>query len=174
MSTYPARIYRPRGFTLLEMMVVMGLMALIFFIALPAFQNMLQGPLQREVNRLSGVLRLVRTEAVLTRSRFQLVFDLKKRQYRVDEALNDGSYAARQDPPQFSQHVFPPSFRLRDIVLFGEGGRRLSDQEVPILIDGSGFVVPFLLHFDEDSKPYTLKVRGFSGAAELVQGHVDR
>ncbi|MFB3079097.1 MAG: type II secretion system protein, partial [Lysobacterales bacterium] len=62
MRTSPARSCNrqcsPPGFTLVELMVVMGLLALVMLLALPALQNLLEGSLQREVRRLSGVVRL--------------------------------------------------------------------------------------------------------------------
>ncbi len=62
----------------------MGLLGLVMFLALPALQNLLEGSLQREVRRLSGVVRLLRNEAVLTNSRFRLMSFLSPLRYKME------------------------------------------------------------------------------------------
>ena len=153
---------------------VLGLLALVMFLALPALQNLLEGSLQREVRRLSGVVRLLRNEAVLTNSRFRLMFDLDKGEYRVEQRDEFGDYEQRDDPKELRPHAFPSSFDIKDLVLFGEVSRAEPETVVPIIIDSSGYVDPFLLHFSDGAAEYTLRVTGFTGRIDLVEGYVDQ
>ncbi len=155
-------------------MVVLGLLALVMLLALPALQNLLEGSLQREVRRISSVVRLLRNEAVLTNSRFRLMFDLDDGAYHVEQRNESGAYEQRTDPKELRPHAFPSSFEIKDLVLFGEVSRQEREKVVPIIVDSSGYVDPFLLHFSDGDAEYTLRVTGFTGRIELVEGYVDQ
>jgi hypothetical protein len=153
-------------------MLVLALLGMVMMLAVPAFQSLLQGSLEREINRLTGVVRLLRNEAVLTRRPFRIVFYLKQAKYQVEERTPFGEYVVRQDPKSLRPHRFPESFVLREMVVFGSRFDRLRDQPVPVSINASGFIQPFLLHFSEDGELWTLKVEGFSAEMKLVAGEV--
>ncbi len=155
-------------------MLVLGLLAVIMFLAVPGFQNLLQGTLQQEVNRLSGVIRLLRNEAVLTNTRYRLMFDLKAGRYFVEQQDEYGAFVRREDPAALRGHAFPEDLALQDVVLFG----RIEDEDraepLPIVVDGSGYVDPFLLRFTHGGSDYTLRVAGFTGRVTLEEGHAER
>ena len=183
MRTFPAAIFSrvasrrhlgPRGgFSLLELLAVLLLMGLLLGIGLPAFQNMLQGGLQREVKRLTGILRLLRNEAVLTRTPFQLIIDLDGHAYRVEEEDPDGELIPRDDPAEFRRHELPSGFELQEFELFGQGGQVIQNGEVGVRVDSSGFMDPFLLRFIFEEKPYTLRVATLAGRLDLEEGHLE-
>jgi prepilin-type N-terminal cleavage/methylation domain-containing protein len=166
-------VRKPSAFTLIELMLVLGLLAIVMLLALPTFQNLLQGDLQREVNHLAGVIRLLRNEAVLTHTRFRLVLEPKENRFHVEEENLDGQYVRREQPKVLREHGFPSSFGIKDVVHFGEVIRTDRGEPIPIQLDPSGMVDPFLLHFTEGDTPYTLRVSGFTGRVELLDGHVD-
>ena len=139
-------------------------------LGLPAFQNMLQGGLQGEVKRLTGILRLLRNEAVLTRKPFQLVFDLDAGSYRVMEVAADGTLLPRDEPAEFRPHALPAEIHLREFDLFGAGGQKVRTGEVGVRVDASGFMDPFVLRFTDGDVPYALRVATLAGRLELLQG----
>ncbi len=165
------RTHGRQGFTLLEMLVVLVLLSLIVGVSLPVFQTLLQGQVQRETTRLAGLIRALRNEAVLTRSDFRLVVSLKERAYWVEQRV-DGRYRPREEPPLLRKHVFPDAFRLTDLVVLGGSHTPLVERPVPLTVDASGFVDPFLLHFTVDNTDYTLKVTGFRADMDLLRGYV--
>lgn len=66
---------RSLAFTLLELMVVIGLMAIVVALVVPAFSSMTRGnALTRAVNDVSGLLELGRAEAMSSRSYVYLGF----------------------------------------------------------------------------------------------------
>ena len=61
----PRRHVRSRGFTLIELMVVLTISALLFAIGVPAFQNAaLGGRLSAAANNLLASIQLARSEAI--------------------------------------------------------------------------------------------------------------
>ncbi len=152
---------------------MLALMGLVMMLAVPAFTSLLQDSLDKEINRLTGVLRMVRNEAVLTGKTFRLMFELRERRYFVEEKTRFGTFVAREDHKALRPHQLPESFELKYIEVFGNRFERLRDRPVPVLVNTSGFVQPFLLHFTEDGKPWTLRVKGFTAQISLEAGDVE-
>jgi len=176
MRTYPVKTCsppRPRGFTLIELLLVLALASMILLIGLPAFQNMLQSPLQQEVNHATGLIRLLRNEAVLTNTRYRLMVDLKHNRYFVQRQDDLGTFETVADPRELRPHPLPRRMELEDLVLLGRTYRTDETEPIPIVVDASGYVDPFLLHFSYDGTEHTLRGSGFTGRLELVDGHVD-
>jgi prepilin-type N-terminal cleavage/methylation domain-containing protein len=177
MRTSPARTSSPRApaaaFTLIELLLVLALMSVVLLIGLPAFQSLLQSSLQQEVNHLTGVIRLLRNEAVLTNTRYRIMLNLKDGRYSVERQNDAGTYDVVKDPRELAPHSFPSAMTVQDLVLLGRTYKTDEPDPLPIIVDSSGYVDPFLLHFSLDDKSYTLRVAGFTGRVELVDGHVD-
>ena len=158
----------------MELMLVLALLGVVMLIALPAFQNLLQGALQLEVNRITGVIRLLRNEAVLTNTRYRLMLSLKDNRYFVERQDELGSYETVQDPQELRPYSFPSGWQTQKLLLLGRIFRNDEPEPVPVLVDSSGYVDPFLLHFTQGGEDYSLRVSGFTGRVELVNGYVDK
>ncbi|MFI5400126.1 MAG: prepilin-type N-terminal cleavage/methylation domain-containing protein [SAR324 cluster bacterium] len=159
------------GFTLLEMLVVMLLMALIAGFTVPLFQTLLEGQVQREATRLSQLIRILRNEALLTQTDFHLVFDLQRQSYWV-EARSGDTYRPRTDAAVLRTHTLPGSFAVTDLTVMGNVYTpRAEERPVPITVDPSGFVDPFFLHFTVNGAAYTFKVFGFRTEVDLLNGY---
>ena len=174
---YPAKSFSRRrrsnqGFTLIELMVILVLLVVLMFVALPAFQNMIQGRVEEEVKHLSGVIRLLRNEAVLGRKSFRIVFKVEQSLYTVEEKGEDGNYLELDHPAVLKPHRLPDSFVIDRIFMYGKDVSRDRKVPVPVGLDSSGFIDPFLLQFTEGDTAHTLRVTGFMGKADLVEGHV--
>ncbi len=152
-------------------MLVLLLLGLLMFLAMPAFQSLLEGTAQRETARLVGVVRMLRNEAVLTRKPFRLVIDLKQGEYLVEERTLDGKYVERSDPRLLAKYRLPKAFQIKDLILNGNTRYPLVDRRVDLMLDVSGFMDPFWLRFSVDGVNYTLKVSGFTSDVDLVKGH---
>jgi len=155
-------------------MLVVVLMGVIMLLAVPTFQSLLQTPLQQEVGRLAGVIRLLRNEAVLTRSTYRLMLDLKRARYFVQRQDLEGNYTEVSDPKVLAPHDLPRSLELDDLSLLGRVYKTDEPEPLPVLVDASGYMDPFLLRLTYGDEAYTLRVAGFTGRVELVAGHVDR
>lgn len=61
-------MHRSNGFTLIELMIVIALVALIASYGIPQFNTMMQnGRISTQVNELQGLMQLARSEAVTSR-----------------------------------------------------------------------------------------------------------
>jgi hypothetical protein len=153
------------------MLVVLMVLALLVGVSLPAIQSLLEGQVQRETTRLASLVRMLRNEAVLSGSDYRLVIDLKERSYWVEQRI-EGRFQPRKEPGLMRKHLFPASFVLTDLVVMGGSHTPLIERPVPLTVDTSGFMDPFLLHFSADGADYTLKVSGFRADMDLLRGYV--
>jgi prepilin-type N-terminal cleavage/methylation domain-containing protein len=160
-----------QGFTLLEMLVVLVLLALMAGISMPVFQSLLIGPVQREATQLASLIRALRNEAVLTRTDFHLVIDPKARTYWVEQRTDQG-FRKKEEPAMLRPHLLPASFVVQDVSVLGTTTSLLDERPIPLTVDASGFVDPFLLHFSADGTDYTFKVSGFRAELDLLVGYV--
>ena len=69
-------------------------------------------------------------------------------------------------------HQLPDELRLQDVMLYGNVNNRLTNQEVPIAFDPSGFMDPFLLHFQDGGEDWTFRV-SFMGRSDALEGYSD-
>ncbi|HZI83330.1 MAG TPA: GspH/FimT family pseudopilin [Casimicrobiaceae bacterium] len=75
---------RPAGFTLLEMMIVLVLMAIIASVVIPIFgPGVSTTELKRSARELAAGLRLARSQAIAQRTEAILELDLAARSFRV-------------------------------------------------------------------------------------------
>ena len=67
-----------KGFSFLELMVVIALAALLAGYAVPNFTALFTSPQEKEYQHLTKVLRMLRTDALLRSQAYCLSFDLKE------------------------------------------------------------------------------------------------
>ena len=74
-----------RGFTLLELLCSLGMMSLLFAIALPRVSAVLPGlVLDQAARQIVSDLELVRLKAINRNNRVRALFDLDQAQYRIE------------------------------------------------------------------------------------------
>jgi prepilin-type N-terminal cleavage/methylation domain-containing protein len=73
-----------RGFTLVEIMVVLGIIAGLSVLAVATLNGLTNSRLDGEALRFSGVLRLVHGRAAINGLRYQVVINLDDASYRVE------------------------------------------------------------------------------------------
>ena len=67
-----------KGFSFLELMVVIALAALLAGYAVPNFTALFTSPQEKEYQHLTKVLRMLRTDALLRSQDYCLSFDIKE------------------------------------------------------------------------------------------------
>lgn len=109
-----------RGFTLLEITLVIAILGIVLGVVVPRLRDPGQAELKAQARRLVMTFRLVRSEAVLHGTPFRLNFDLDEGRYWItsaegDEGLEDGlgtlgalaRGAVLKEPVAFVDVAFP-------------------------------------------------------------------
>jgi prepilin-type N-terminal cleavage/methylation domain-containing protein len=160
-----------RGFTLLELAVVMFLMGLVLTIAMPYFGSLQTSQMRSEARRLASRANYLYQEAGSQKVILRLTFDL----------ANNGYFASRLDPfaakPAFQPEsgpagmrvVMPAGIWIRDVTVEGLGTVRrglVSAQFYP-----GGSVDATLIHLaDSKGEVFTLLIDPFSGHVSIARG----
>ena len=104
----PSRRRDPLGFTLTELLIVIGLIVLVIALAVPAFRAMSGGrSIDAAQNQLAAVLGVARAEAIGLQKVRGVFFYLDPATERVNAALVQEVSYAPEDPPDY-----PPDYYL--------------------------------------------------------------
>jgi prepilin-type N-terminal cleavage/methylation domain-containing protein len=83
------RTFNDAGFTLVEILVVIGLIGLVMGIAVPNIGMALKMNLQGSTRELATIIRTAHDEAVLKGQVYRIAFDIDKSQYWVESGDRD-------------------------------------------------------------------------------------
>lgn len=112
-----------RGFTLLELLIVLALIGLITAVAAPNFSGTLQSVQTRSaVKKVSAILRYARNQAVASQEIHRVVFDLDGRKVIFESAADSGAEAT-------SVKKIREDYTLPDRVTFQEARNRQGEIE---------------------------------------------
>jgi len=162
-----------KGFSFLELMVVIALAALLAGYAVPNFTALFTSPQEKEYQHLTKVLRMLRTDALLRSQAYCLSFDLKEQKLIPGligpEGCGDGENQEEDWPRWLKEHEFPEEFALQDARYSSNTQSQNPSSNFEVLIDNSGFVTPFLLTFlDADGQRFwEMESVGILGKLEL-------
>jgi len=164
-----------RGFTFLEILVVITLVVLLVGMAVPQFFALFSKAHEVEYKHLKSVLKMLRNDAVLKSTSYCLIFDLKNQQMLVSGEYPTGKCSEEflQEPKILKAHVFPEDLNLREAKPaeshYLSSGANADFLEVHI--NSSGFVTPFFLLFSlpDSSKSWQIESSGIMGKLELSE-----
>ncbi len=89
------------GFTLLELMIVVFLIALALAIGLPSFNALTYAKLRKASVRLAGTIRFLYSQAAIKSKCMRLTFDLKRHSYKVEIAMDGWCLIDRKQKTAF-------------------------------------------------------------------------
>lgn len=160
-----------RGFTLLEIAVVLFLMGLMMLIAMPYFGGYRHAQMKSEVRRLAGRATYLYDEASSRKLIIRLVFDLDRNGYFV---LTADPYAMKptfvSDNSSWGAPVeFPPAIRLHDVTV--EGAGTFNRGQVATQFYPQGYADATLLHVvDASGDVMTLGIDPLTGQVRIAAG----
>lgn len=172
-KTRDLKTNRLKGFTFLEIMVVLTLVMLLIGMAIPQFFALFSKPHESEFKHLNSVLKILRNEAVLRSTSYCLIFDLKLQQMMTAEERESGKCGNEYvNKPKFLKpHEFPENLRLQEAQLAERNYTSFTSTSdlLEVHINSSGFVTPFLLVFSlpDDSKSWKIESKGITGKLDL-------
>lgn len=110
------------GFSLLELMVVMVLVALLMVIAIPAIRSISQADVKGEIMRLAGLTSEVYARAAVSGINHRISFDLEEGSYWVEEKA--------QEAGEFSPDLGYEEL-MKELQNQSEENRKKMDQFIP-------------------------------------------
>jgi general secretion pathway protein H len=164
-----------RGFTLLEIAVVLFLMGLMLLIAMPYFGGVTNAQLKSASRRLAGRATYLFEEASTRKLVIRLIFDMDRNGYYVVTA---DPYAA--EPAFRPDHstsgapvMLPNTVRIRDVTVEGIG--TLSQGVIASQFYPQGYVDATLVHLiDTRGRVMTLGIDPLTGQVAIANGDLSQ
>ena len=151
-----------KGFTLIELSLIILLIGVILVFALPKLDNIWDTKLRTAARRLSGTIQSLFDESVLKKKPYQIVFDITNRSYSISAS----------EVVEIAKKVnLPDKIFIKDIVTPTEG--RITDGTVPIRFYPDGFVEKNIIHLSDGKKDYTLVTTPLTGKVKIMEGYVE-
>jgi general secretion pathway protein H len=114
---------RPRGLTLLELLVVLGLMAIVASVGIPMFVGAVSNTeLRTAAREVAAGLRYARSEALAQKRETVVVYDVERRTFRVDRDSREHALPRGIDMKLFGALSDIANPRVGAIRFFPDGG----------------------------------------------------
>jgi prepilin-type N-terminal cleavage/methylation domain-containing protein len=163
-----------RGFTLIELTVVLFLIGILFFTAIPSLGNFLYQTDMKQVARsLKGAVLVLRSKSITSRRNTLIHFD-------VDRGLYWGSYERSRDARKPDPHDpdpvpiqrLPKGVRFLDVA--NVNTPKTTQGIVHSLFNPKGVFEETVIHLtDENDRVLTIIINAFTGRFILHDSYVD-
>ena len=194
----PSKRRSAAGFTLLEILIVLAIIAMVMSLGLPAIERVTYQRVNSTTRKFVGVIRTVRNDALLLGTIYRLGFNLDKNQWWVEsqkqlQLLESESDKPRKkkkpdeaEPSNSGGFAFAEKFSkgptdLPGGVAFGgvlkEGEKITTQGTAYIYFFPNGYNEQAAIYMKKDGAKedaYSLIVRPAAGKVEIIGSHVDR
>jgi prepilin-type N-terminal cleavage/methylation domain-containing protein len=161
-----------KGFTLIELAIVVLILSAFMLVAVPKIENFTQGNLKSSSRNLSTTIRYLYSEAAFKKKIHKLAFDIDNSEYWV-EVLEVDEYIVSPDP-FVKKRKLPNNVFFKDIITQRSLGISTEGKDEFILFLPSGFVEPVVIHLESESGDiYTLATKPYTGATSVFDEYKD-
>jgi prepilin-type N-terminal cleavage/methylation domain-containing protein len=157
------------GFTLIELMLVIMVVGVILFLAVPAIRDVLTtDKLKKASRQVIGLERQLRVDAVRDQLDYILNIDLPSSSFWV--TTPDMTPEKLDEVKKNSKHL-PEGVTIADIV--DADNKKLSDGEIKIKFGKSNACQPAVIHLADKENKMTLVINPFLGIIGIYDKYVD-
>ncbi len=167
-NTLNTTLFKPKGFTLLELIVVLSIMGTLLFFTLPEFRDFNFFSLeQRSAGNLLKVIKNLKTKSVSQNRNYVLHLSaLTSMVWITDDFMDDKDLEnARKNSADLSGYI-----RVVDVHFYGILPEKKEEYE--IVFSGQGYCDMALIHLKKDTDDVTIFVEPFVVETRLLKGYV--
>jgi len=158
-----------RGFTLFELVVVLGVLGIVAALVIPRIQLRSENDLKRTSRRLAGMIAHLTQESASTKETYRLYFDLESDEYWAAIVVGTGDKVTVREKI-YKRRTLPDGILFEDIttpqhgkVMEGE----IFTQFFPIGIE------PVTIHLKEAEQHWTLEANSLTGRVKVFDRYVE-
>jgi prepilin-type N-terminal cleavage/methylation domain-containing protein len=149
---HPSPIASKKGFTLLELIVVIFILSLVLAVSLPSLSGIGESKVKSDAKRLGSIVRYLSDSAITTKNTLQVTITFAEKVVRY--VGPDGEKAERFDA-------------LSGIELQSMG--MVSEGEVTVFFSPLGASESFILHLTDDKSDMSVAFNGMSGRVKIAK-----
>jgi prepilin-type N-terminal cleavage/methylation domain-containing protein len=168
-------ISKSRGFTLIELTVVVFLIGLLFLTSMPKLGNFLfQGDLRRVTRSLKAAVYLLRSKSILTNRNTVLHIDLDKGAYwgTYESPVDEPEAFADDVAPLVARRELPKDIRFVDALNIRTA--RMMTGQLRSIFNSKGVFEETVLHLaDSNDQVHTIIINAYTGRFLLYDEYVD-
>jgi prepilin-type N-terminal cleavage/methylation domain-containing protein len=159
-----------RGFTLLEIMMVMVIITIVTSFAVPALRdNLYSDPLKSTTRKLVGLVSEASQKALSNRAAYLLNVDFERNQVWISP---EKAEAAELEKARFRQVDIPESVRVADVASV-YGGKR-SAGTTAVRFTEKGYVDRTFIHLRaDDGRSMTIMLSPFMAVTRISDAYVE-
>ncbi len=164
------RLCNQRGFTLIELTLVVLLLGLLANLSLPLISGFETNRMKAAARRISGTVKYLYNEAIMTGREQRLIFDISQKTYRTIEIADNGELLENTGPGRLFR--LPETVSFETIYQPQRGERRTGEVTTAMFPDG--WLEETIIHLrDEGDRKLTLRLVPLTGLTEFYDGFRD-
>jgi len=167
---------RRRGFTLLEIMVVILIIGSVMAISIPRINDAFEVNLKSSMRRLQGAITFAFNESVIKQTPLRLNFDLATGEYWITYLMVQGNTGEfQQVDSEFTRRQrLPEGVFFTDVVTPHDTDKRTEGEDIYIGFYPTGFVERAVIHLaSHDGREYTLLIKPLTGKVTIYDNYID-
>ena len=158
-----------RGFTLVELLLVIALIGVVLVLAVPSTRDVLSGnKLKKASRQLIGLERKLRVEAVRDQVDYILCLDLPDAAYWI---ITSDMTPEKQDEIKNNPKHLPADVVIVDIV--DENNKKKSSGEARINFSKNNICSPAIIHLAHEDDSMTIVINPFLGVTDIYDKYID-
>ncbi len=162
---------RARGFTFLELAIVLLLLGFIFLLTFPNFRHLGPGDTKRAVLNLVGSMRYAQSQAATTKNFYRLNMDVKENSFWVTVA-EKGKFV-REGTSEGQPAYLPRGVSFLDVDHPERG--KVRDGAAYVEFSPTGWAEECTIHLQKsEEETFTIFVHPLGGKVETVAGYAER
>lgn len=160
-----------RGFTLIELSVVLLVLAVLLTFVTPRFRELTEYEIKASSRRLAGTIKYLFNEAAIRHVHYRLNYDLKKGEYWVTYLAEDKEF--KEDPSILSSRArLPANIHFEDIVTQRRG--KVYEGQIFTQFFPIGWAEETIIHLgNRRERHYSLLVMPLTGKVKIYDRYVD-
>ncbi len=165
----PRPLRAQKGFTLLELILVMVIIAVSMGIVLPRLPDIAGMKIHRGARKVGMIMKLTRDRAVTLRRYYRLEVDIETSTLKASYFGPENSYVEDEDIRVLEM---PSPVRIADVVTSGAG--RVVEGAGEIFFSPKGMIEPSAIHLtDGGDQEITIQPGVLNGSIRIEDGYVE-
>lgn len=152
-----------RGFTLIELAVVLALLGAVLLVALPRLSIFEEAVLRSDARRVASLIRRLDDSAASSKAYYSMAFSIGGRTLEARKSLDNVVFESPEDMP--SRVTLGQSTGIKALVL---SGSRRSEGRASVVF-GPGGAEPFSISLEASGFSCTVSYNPYSGKVRIIQ-----